>query len=86
MKTREPNETGAYVFFFDVSFCSGSSSIISAYPDALKLASVMRTNCLPASGCFSDSLQMLSRVLFIWSKFLMSSLETVTVLSVFRRS
>ena len=49
--TREPNPTGANVFRFDRICLSFFSSIICAYSDALKLASVMRTFCFPATGC-----------------------------------
>ena len=46
-----PNATRAFIFRFVSIFWSGLSWIRRAYPALLKLASVLRTSCLPGMGC-----------------------------------
>ena len=48
----EPYAFGAHHFLTEVNFLFGSSSVSIAYPAALKLASVIMTDCLFDRGCF----------------------------------
>ena len=70
----------------EVIFCSGSSSVIRAYPAFLKLALVFSTYCRFGSGCLSQSPHALSNDLLMASKLDMSSWSIFAGLSDFLSS
>ena len=84
--TFEPNATGAKVFLLEVNFFSSCSSIISAYPDVLKLASAMMTYCRPVIGCLSASPQASANAVLMALYTSSSSSVIVSCVSILRSS
>ena len=81
-KTFESNATEAKVFFLEGNFFPSCSSIISAYPDVLKLASAMMTYWHPVIGCLSASPQASASAVLIALYSSSSSSVTVSCVSI----
>ena len=84
--TRELKVTGAKVFRLESNFLSSISSIISAYPDARKLASVISTYCFPATGCLRASPHASARLALMALKLSTSSSDMVIFAYAFKSS
>ena len=83
---RDPKATGTKVFRLESDFLSSFSSIIKAYPDARKLASVNSICCFPTTGCLSASPQASARLALMVLKSLTNSSDMIFFASAFKNS
>ena len=84
--TRQPKATGAKVFRLESNFLSSFSSIISAYPQARKLASVISMYCFSATGFLRTSPHASARLALMALKLSTSSSDMVIFASAFKCS